>query len=97
MLHTGLESNKQYLSKIEQSLKTLYNIREDINTTPLLAAYCRVRNMRMLPLAAWLWRVTQNVLRYNLMGENPSLFLFKLYKLGYYCNYVVTDRSKNLV
>ena len=96
LLHTGLESNKQYLSKIEQSLKTLYTIREDINTTPLLSAYCRVRNMKMLPFAAWLWRVTQNALRSNLMGKNPSLFLFKLYKLGYYCNYVVTDRSKNL-
>ncbi len=96
LLHTGLESNKQYLSKIELSLKTLYNIREDINTTPLLAAYRRVRCVRMLPFAAWLWRRTQNLLRSNLMGENPSLFLFKLYKLGYYCNYVVTDKQKNL-
>ncbi len=94
LLHTGLESNKQYLSKIELSLKTLYNIREDIDTTPLLAAFRSVRCFRMLPFAAWVWRRTQNMLRSNLMGENPSLFLFKLYKLGYYCNYVITDKRK---
>ncbi|MBR4294983.1 MAG: glycosyltransferase [Bacteroidaceae bacterium] len=95
LLHVGLESNKHYLSKVEQSLKTLYNLREDINTTPLLEAYRRVRSVGMIPFAAWLWRKSQSVLRSNLMGENPSLLLFKLYKLGYYCNYVVTDRLKN--
>jgi hypothetical protein len=29
----------------------------------------------------------------NLMSENPSLFVFKLYKLGYYCNYVLYERD----
>ena len=92
LLHTGLESNKQYLVKIEQSLKTLYSIREDIDTTPLLAAYRRVRRVGMVPFAAWIWKLSQKLLRSNLMSESPSLFLFKLYKLGYYCNYVVTEK-----
>ena len=94
LLHTGLESNKQYLRKIEQSLKTLYTIREEIDTTPLLSAFRRLRSLGLLPLSAWMWRQTQQLLLANLMSESPSLFLFKLYKLGYYCNYVLRDCKK---
>lgn len=93
LLHTGLESNRLYLRKIEQSLKTLYTIREDIDTTPLLMAYRRLRSVRLVPFAAWCWRNVQTLLRNNLMGEKPSLFVFKLYKLGFYCNYVVNEKS----
>ena len=93
LLHTGLESNRQYLRKIEQSLKTLYTIREDIDTTPLLMAYRRLRAVRMVPFTAWCWRKIQTLLHDNLMSENPSLFVFKLYKLGYYCNYVLYERD----
>lgn len=93
LLHTGLESNRLYLRKIEQSLKTLYTIREDIDTTPLLMAYRRLRSVRLVPFAAWCWRNVQILLRNNLMGEKPSLFVFKLYKLGFYCNYVVNEKS----
>ncbi|MBQ5664083.1 MAG: glycosyltransferase [Bacteroidaceae bacterium] len=94
LLHTGLESNRNYLKKIEQSLKTLHNIREEIGTTPLLSAYRRLRNMRLVSFAAWMWRQTQQLLRENLMSEKPSLFLFSLYKLGYYCNYVNNNGEK---
>lgn len=93
LLHTGLESNRLYLRKVEQSLKTLYSIREDIDTTPLLVAYRRLRKFRMVSLCAWMWRATNMVLYDNLMGETPSLFLFKLYKLGFYCDYVVREKG----
>ena len=93
LLHTGLESNRLYLKKIEQSLKTLYTIREDIDTTPLLMAYRRLRKVRMVAFYAWLWRSTQTILYDNLMGEKPSLFVFKLYKLGYYCDYVLREKG----
>ena len=93
LLHTGLESNRLYLKKIEQSLKTLYTIREDIDTTPLLMAYRRLRKVHMVSFYAWLWRSTQAILYDNLMGEKPSLFVFKLYKLGYYCDYVLREKG----
>lgn len=94
LLHTGLESNKLYLKKIEQSLETLHTIREEIDTTPLLSAYRRLRGLGLVAFAAWTWRQTKQFLRRNLMSETPSLFLFKLYKLGYYCNYVRNDCKK---
>ena len=94
LLHTGLESNRLYLKKIEQSLKTLHTIREEIDTTPLLSAYRRLRSLGLVALTAWTWRQMQQLLRENLMSENPSLFLFKVYKLGYYCNYVLNDCKK---
>ncbi|MBQ5705292.1 MAG: hypothetical protein IIV73_01625, partial [Bacteroidaceae bacterium] len=75
-------------------LKTLYTIREEIDTTPLLSAFRRLRSLGLLPMAAWTWRQMQQLLLANLMSESPSLFLFKLYKLGYYCNYVLGDCKK---
>ena len=94
LLHTGLESNKQYLKKIERSLETLYTIREEIDTTPLLSAYRRLRSFGLVAFSAWLWRHTQQLVRENLMSKTPSLFLFKLYKLGYYCAYVLRERKR---
>ncbi len=94
LLHTGLESNKLYLNKIERSLETLYTIREEIDTTPLLSAYRRLRSLGLVSFSACVWRFTRKLLRENLMSETPSLFLFKLYKLGYYCNYVLVNCKK---
>ncbi|MBR2607922.1 MAG: glycosyltransferase family 2 protein [Bacteroidaceae bacterium] len=94
LLHTGLESNRQYLEKIELSLGTLYAIREKIDTTPLLAAYRRLHSLGLVSFAAWWWRQAQQLLRKNLISEKPSLFLLNLYKLGYYCNYVINGCKK---
>lgn len=94
LLHTGLESNKLYLRKVEQSLETLCSIREVIDTTPLLSAYHRLRSLGLVSFAAWMWRQAQSLLRENLMSNNPSLFLFNIYKLGYYCNYLLNGCKK---
>ncbi len=94
LLHTGLESNKQYLKKVEKSLETLFSIREEIDTTPLLAAYHRLRSLGLVPFSAWVWRQSRQLLYNNLMSERPSLVLFNLYKLGYYCNYVQDNCQK---
>ena len=88
LLHTGLENNKQYMEKVEQSLRTLYAIRNDISTTPLLAAYYKLEKISLVSSVAFLWRFVRMFLYSNLIGENPSLFILKLYKLGYYCNIV---------
>lgn len=90
LLHTGLESNKVYLRKIVQSLDTLYDIREQIDTTPLLAAYKQLQKLKTVSFAAWIWNKTQTLLYKNLTGKKPSLFILKLYKLGYYCHHVQT-------
>jgi glycosyltransferase involved in cell wall biosynthesis len=94
LLHTGLENNQLYLKKIEQSLKTLYTISEEIGTTPLLSAYRRLHSLGLIPFTAWTWEQTQQILRKNLTSKNPSLFLFNLYKLGYYCYYVINESKK---
>lgn len=94
LLHTGLESNKIYLRKVEQSLETLCDIREEIDTTPLLRAYRCLHHLRLVPFTAWMWRQTQSLLCKNLMSDNPSLFIFNIYKLGYYCNYLLNGCKK---
>ncbi len=88
LLHAGLESNEIYIKKVERSLETLYAIRKEIDSTPLLSAYRRLQGLGLVALFAWMWRLAKRPLRENLMSETPSLFLFNIYKLGYYCNYV---------
>lgn len=84
LLHNGLESNTVYLAKVEQSLITLSTIEKEIGSTPLLQAVGKLKHYRMTGLFMIAWRTARRLMRRNLTGKNPSLTIFKLYKLGYF-------------
>lgn len=84
LLHNGLENNEQFLKKTELSLETLASIKEHIGSTPLLRAVEKLRRYRMTWLFMAYWRSSRKSLRSNLLGSNPSLKKFNIYKLGYY-------------
>lgn len=84
LLHNGLESNEIYLAKVEQSLVTLNEIKEKIKTTPLLNCAEKLEKLHLKKGVIALWKITKRILRNNLLGEKPSLTVFKIYKLGYF-------------
>lgn len=84
LLHNGLESNEIFLKKTEQSLESLAMIEKEIGYTPLLDTVKRLSRYRMTGLFMVYWKHNRKRLRKNLLGNNPSLFRFNLYKLGYY-------------
>ena len=86
LMHIGLESNKVYLAKVEESLRTLTQLEETIAPTALLRFYNRLKKWHLTSITAAAWRVLHPILRVNLLGKHPSLTLLNIYKIGYYCN-----------
>lgn len=87
LIHNGLEVNSEYLSKTEESLKSLYELRERLSqTSALLRVYGRLESCHATPVLRIWHRLFGRVERSNLCSTHPSLLLFKLYKLGYYAS-----------
>ena len=86
LIHTGLENSPSYLRKVKTSLFTLSRLdakvqrRITISSIALFIKKCHLRGF-----VVWLFNVSKNKLKKNLLGENPSLLLFKLFKLGFFC------------
>ena len=79
------ESNPAFLLKTEASLRTLKTLESRIgDSSPVVRCTRRLRSVRLL-WAVKLWhRLFSPLERRNLLGNRPSLKVFKMYKLGYY-------------
>ena len=81
----SFETNADFVTKTEEGLRTLYEFRDD------LRGYSRLLTLVQgihIPLVVTLIRGMHHILgpavRRNLCSTRPKLFLFKLYKLGFY-------------
>lgn len=85
LVHTGLDSNIDFLKKTETAMHTLHHISHIMQHGSRLL--CTVRKLRCLHLT-WAMRLFYHLfrrpMRSNLLGSHPNLFVFKLYKLGYF-------------
>lgn len=85
LIHRGIDTNDVFLKKSETALRTLKSL------DGRMAGHSNVENMaikiKKLHLA-WavqlLYSMSKGMLRRNLLSQHPSLFLFSLYKLGYF-------------
>lgn len=86
LIHTGLESTPAYLRKIKTSLFTLSRLDEKVQQRITISAIALfIKKCHLLGFVTWLYTKTQHRIKNNLLSSNPSLLLFKLYKLGFYC------------
>ena len=81
------ESNADYVSKVEYSLQTLYQFRNE------LQGYSRLlTTAEGIHLGAVRWMIAAfhrcfgGLLRRNLCGHRPNLNILKIYKLGFFLN-----------
>lgn len=85
-LHNGLETNEIYLGKVEDSIRTLIKMEEEIKETPLLHCYNKLKRVHLVSLTAFAWNILKPLLRHNLLGNSPSITLLGIYKIGFFCN-----------
>ncbi|HEY9551599.1 MAG TPA: glycosyltransferase family 2 protein [Prevotella sp.] len=79
------ENNADFLSKTEEGLHTLHEFRNELYSYSRLIA--RAEQMEKLFLARpfiHLYNRKKQSWKASLCSDTPSLFLFKLYKMGYY-------------
>jgi glycosyltransferase involved in cell wall biosynthesis len=86
LLNKGLDTNIKLLEKTEESLKTLYELRDKMGeSSAVLRVYQRMNKLGLCGLIAHLFGITRNTIYRQLTGMHPNLLLFAFYKLGYYC------------
>ena len=73
------EDNPTFVSKTEESLRTLHQFRNELKGYSTLLKYEWLK-----PLLLPLYYLIGKLIRWNLTGNNPRLSLFNIYKLLYY-------------
>ncbi|MGQ7946795.1 glycosyltransferase family 2 protein [Flavobacterium sp. WC2509] len=87
--HLDLETSNLFLKKTRTALENL-NFLEKSNKisekeSKIIVAYQKLDKLKLTPFIAFIFSKIQLKIETNLLSENPSLFWFDIYKLGYYC------------
>lgn len=87
--HLNLETSILFLEKTKIAIENLVYI---INSgkfpaieSKINSAYVVLKRIKLVAITAYIFNKTESKIISNLLAEKPSLFLFDLYKLGYYC------------
>ncbi|MGO4772955.1 glycosyltransferase family 2 protein [Flavobacterium sp. W22_SRS_FK3] len=88
-LHLNLETSVLFLDKTKTALENLAFIADSkiINTidSKIITTHRLLKKIMLVKSTSYIFQKLESNIRTNLLSENPSLFLFDLYKLGYYC------------
>ncbi len=86
--HLGLESNKSFMFKSLEAVKTTFELEEkkslDNDLRPLQKSYRKLKKCQLLGVFNTICNVLKNNIESNLISKNPSLLLFDIYRLYYY-------------
>ncbi len=88
--HDGLEDAATFLAKSEEAVQNLHHLYHanlpnlNIKQITLLKHFLGVKRYGLSALFTFTYKVFGGVMRQNLMGKYPSIFIFSLYKLCYY-------------
>ncbi len=90
--HTGLETSEEFLDKTRQSLKNLFLIWRKIadnegfaDKIALLKVYQKLHKYGLIFIPRLFYTIFSAAIKQNLLGKYPSVKLFDVYKLGYFC------------
>lgn len=88
LLHTGLDTNAQFLGKTEAALRTLAALAPELRECSRAhRLFARLKRYALAPLLRAAFRLCGKPLRRHLeKSARPSLSLFALYKLLYYAS-----------
>ena len=79
------DNNARYVEKIEESLRTLKQFERELEGYSTLLTIANKLKRYHLSCFMKRWhKLFGNLEKRNLMGNNPDLAVFKLYKLGYF-------------
>lgn len=81
------EDNATFVAKTEESLRTLAAHAHQLQGySTLLHTANKLKCLHLQPLIAFVFKLFKGLLHKNLCSNSPSVFLFNVYKLGYFIN-----------
>jgi len=87
--HGDIDSNKEYIIKSKSSLENLivlYNegkINKDFSR--LISLLLLLNKLKLTYLISVFYKISEGILKRNLEGNNPNLFLYNIFRIGYLC------------
>lgn len=79
------ESNANFVEKTEEAMENLYFLRDSLQGySSVLTAANRIQGNPLGVIFRKIFQWRRNAWKANLLSRKPNLFIFKLYKLGYY-------------
>jgi len=89
VFHMGIEESQEFLAKTKEALENLKLLRcqniVDGKYIKILRTYNKVKFYRLDQVFSILYLIFSKMFEYNLKSNRPSIFIFDLYKLTYFC------------
>lgn len=89
VFHNGLESSQVYLKKAEECIITLLWMHNEgkiiEHDNKLLSMFIFLKKFKINHLVRPFYNVFSSIMKKNLVGSNPNMYLLQLYKLSYIC------------
>lgn len=87
--HLDLETSEIFLNKTKTALENLvflYNSNKiEASESKIIKAFELLKKLKLVRFSTFIFQKNQTKIEENLLSQQPSLFLFDLYKLGYFC------------
>jgi hypothetical protein len=88
--HYGLDDNSKFLIKTNEALKNLHYLNKNKlitkNDITILKYYRLLEFLGLKRIISKLFNMFSKYIESNLKGSDPSLFVFDLYRLSYFCS-----------
>ncbi len=104
LYHIGLEISSQFLHKTSEAIENLLTLlhdgkirKDDIKDIRLLKAYRLIRKFNLINIYLFFYAFISNQVMRNLLGSNPSIFAFDLYKLSLISHRIKKRMALNLL
>lgn len=86
LINADIEENLRFLEKTEESMLSLYQLKDKVrNHSRLLASYEKIKRFKLDVLLRILFPLLRPLLKWHLTGNHPSVIALQFYKLAYYC------------
>ncbi len=87
--HLNLEKSAIFLEKFHSSLQNLKLLLDknsiSADDTTLTKAYTNLKRLHLVKPTVLAFKIFRNAFTKNLVSKNPFLFIFDVYRLGYFC------------
>lgn len=104
LIHEGLETNKEYLTKVKLSIENLSRLYDNVTdkktfseTVNLLRSFLWIRRFRLRGLLAGIFIKYRDKMELRLDSSKISLFLFWFYKISMFCTFREIHRRRKFL
>lgn len=89
VFHLNLENSNLFLSKTKTALENLFFLsssnKVSKNESKIIDSFELLKKLKLSSFFYFIFKKSERKIELNLLSDKPSLFLFDIYKLGYYC------------